>query len=224
MPLPPHPLTITGGCNCRSIRYQINVPAFSSRPKSVYCTPGAAIPDDARIPFITIDHCNDCRRATGALLPFGLVTDVVTAELSFNSNPLCPASDLWSTPLDALQTSSTLGHYHSSAGRNRWFCRKCGTMLFYTLSEGVIPEDWGWPQMLDIWLGTVDRECLEKEYMKPERMLWCEMGVPWIRELARSGAGGVPEHPLTKIDKLVGDDVGEDLEELRTRVDGKVKG
>ena len=59
--------------------------------------------------------------------------------------------------------------------------------------------------MLDIWLGTVDREDLEQGYMRPERMMWCEKGVPWIRELARSGAGGIPEHPLTKIDQVIGD-------------------
>lgn len=68
--------------------------------------------------------------------------------------------------------------------------------------------------MLDIWLGTVDREDLEKDYMSPERMMWCEKGVPWIRKLSQVGAGGIPEHPLTKIDKSVGDDISEDLKEL----------
>ena len=221
MPLPQHAFTITGGCNCRSIRYQINVPTFSSRPKSVYCTPGADIPDHARIPFTAIDHCNDCRRASGALLPMALITDSSTANLSFNSEAWQSSINLWTTPLDVLQKSSAIGHYGSSAGRNRWFCSKCGTMLFYTISEGTIPAEWGWPKMLDIWLGTVDRECLEENYMKPERMLWCEMGVPWIRELASKGAGGIPEHPLTKIDKMVGDNVSSDLEELSNMVDGR---
>jgi hypothetical protein len=32
--------------------------------------------------------------------------------------------------------------------------------------------------------------------------------------MARHGAGGIPEHPLTKIDKLVGDDIEDDLQEL----------
>ena len=50
--------------------------------------------------------------------------------------------------------------------------------------------------MLDLWLGTVDREVLEQEYLMPERMLWCEKGIEWIRKLAREGLG-VPEHPLT---------------------------
>lgn len=223
MPLPQQAFTITGGCNCRSIRYQISVPEYSSRSKTVYCTPSANIPDDARIPFIAIDHCNDCRRASGALLPMALITEAATAELSFNAGPWQSSLDLWSSQLSDLQSNSTLGHYSSSKDRNRWFCLKCGTMLFYTISEGAVPAEWGWPTMLDIWLGTVDRECLEKEYMKPERMLWCEKGVPWIRELARNGAGGVPEHPLTKIDKFIGDDVGDDEEELRRMKGGKAE-
>ena len=99
-----------------------------------------------------------------------------------------------------------LSVYKSTPERSRWFCSRCGTMVAYSVDPGVIPAEWSWPTMLDIWLGTVDREDIEKDYMSPERMLWCDKGVPWIRRLARSGAGGIPEHPLTKIDKLVEDD------------------
>ena len=109
-----------------------------------------------------------------------------------------------------------LAVYKSTPGRSRWFCGRCGTMVAYSIDPGVIPAEWGWPPMLDIWLGTVDRGDLEKDYMKPERMLWCEKGIPWVREFARNGAGGIPEHPLTKIDKLVGEDMAEDLKELET--------
>jgi len=98
---------------------------------------------------------------------------------------------------------AALGLYKSSPGRSRWFCRHCGTSLAYSIDAGVIPEEWGWPTMLDIWLGTVDRRDIEKDYMAPERMLWCEKGVPWIRRQATKGAGGIPEHPLTMIDVLV---------------------
>ena len=215
--MPPEPFTITGSCNCRSIRYSIDIPPFSNRPPTVYCSPGASLPPDAKIPFIAIDHCNDCRRASGAVLPMALVTEASTGQLSFSAGEWQPALNLWSMPLDQLQQGTTLGHYRSSEGRNRWFCSMCGTMLFYTISEDSIPSEWGWPKMLDIWLGTVDREVLEKEWMKPERILWCEKGVPWIRELAKNGAGGVPEHPLTKIDKHDGDDVEDDLRELEGR-------
>ena len=86
-------------------------------------------------------------------------------------------------------------------------------MVAYSIDDDVVPEEWGWPRMLDILLGTVDREDLEEEYMRPERMIWCEKGVPWIRQLARNGAGGIPEHPLSKIDKVVGEDIEDDLKE-----------
>lgn len=61
--------------------------------------------------------------------------------------------------------------------------------------------------MLDILVGTIDRADLEKDYMRPERQLWCNRGVPWIRDMATNGAksvdgGEVPRHPLTKIDKI----------------------
>ena len=51
-------------------------------------------------------------------------------------------------------------------------------MFAYSVDAGVIPPEREWPTMLDIWLGTVDREDLERDYMSPERMLWCEKGVP----------------------------------------------
>ena len=55
--------------------------------------------------------------------------------------------------------------------------------------------------MLDILLGTVDREDLDDgDKMAPERELWCDMGVGWIRRFARTG---IPEHPLSKIDQVI---------------------
>ena len=60
--------------------------------------------------------------------------------------------------------------------------------------------------MLDIVLPTVAASDLANEYMKPERMLWCEKGIPWVRKWARNGAGSIPEHPLTKIDHMFVED------------------
>lgn len=74
--------------------------------------------------------------------------------------------------------------------------------------------------MIDFWLGTIDREDLDKDYMAPERMVWCHLGVDWIRKFARGSTGEIPEHPLTKIDKIVGDDIESDLAELQA-LDGR---
>lgn len=59
------------------------------------------------------------------------------------------------------------------------------------------------------------RSDLEKEFMRPERALWVAKAVPWIAEMARCGNGGIPEHPLTKIDKVMGDDITADLAQLK---------
>jgi len=107
-----------------------------------------------------------------------------------------------------------LSVYKSSPGRSRWFCDRCGTSVGYSVDPGIIPPEWEWPQMLDLWSATIDREDLEKDYMAPERMVWCHYGVPWIQGLVREGAGGIPEHPLTKIEKVLGDDIEDDLKQM----------
>jgi hypothetical protein len=77
--------------------------------------------------------------------------------------------------------------------------------------------------MLDILLGTIDRKDLDHENMKPERRMWCAMGVPWIMDMADRGAGGIPAHPLTKIDKVLGDNIESDLEELKAMEESAMK-
>lgn len=53
--------------------------------------------------------------------------------------------------------------------------------------------------------------------MSPERQLWCDMGVGWIRRFARHG---MPEHPTTKIDQLINQSRGIDqiLDEARSHM------
>ena len=144
----------------------------------------------------------------------GLVTDASTVRVMLRSTaePLpesgafsvgdeesqwIPATDIFDFKSQTLLDGSVyLTFYKSSPQRTRWFCSRCGTPIGYTIDKGVIPEEWGWPIMLDLWLGTVDREILEQDYLMPERMLWCEKGIAWVRKLSREGLG-VPEHPLT---------------------------
>lgn len=82
MPLPSHSLILSGGCNCRAIRYKVAVPPVKDRPISPYRNPGADIGQDARIPAVYIDHCNDCRRATSGVLPVFLVTEMRSVSIS----------------------------------------------------------------------------------------------------------------------------------------------
>lgn len=185
-----------------------------------YHNPGTDI-GDLRLPAIFMDHCNDCQRATSAVTPIALICDKAVAQVSVlqrRSEPIEGAIDIadtnreWKPASEVLDFDSLAGKdwylsaYNSSPKRSRWFCSRCGTPFAYSVGRGVVPPEWGWPPMVDFWLGTVDREDLEKDYMHPERMVYCEKGVPWALSLARHGAGGIPEHPLTRIDKLIGDE------------------
>jgi rhodanese-related sulfurtransferase len=223
MPFPKEPVVVQGGCNCGAYHFQVSVPAWESRPQNPYRIPGSVVERDPRIPMTTIDHCNDCRRATGALLPMALVTDIswVTATCLSRSDQQLqfPASTLFDfekiTSFDVFLT-----FYKSSPARTRWFCSRCGTHLAYTVDPGAIPEEWGWPKMLDIWLGSIDRTDLEKDFMAPERQLWCQKGIPWVRDFARRGGDGIPEHPTTKINEVIDSSrsIAEVLEDARAHL------
>lgn len=134
------------------------------------------------MPMSVICHCNNCRSATGQIPSMGLITDIKTVRasvlprdegtpaegpLSAEQRQFAPAAEVFGPEnLSALKTTF-LAQYKSSPARNRWFCGRCGTQLAYSIDAGVIPEEWGWPKMLDIWLGTVDRYV----YMKWRRII-----------------------------------------------------
>jgi hypothetical protein len=105
--------------------------------------------------------------------------------------PWIPASE---TFIRDSKYDTYLSFFESSPTRTRSFCSRCGTSLTYA----VVPMPEGWPDMLDIVLGTVDREDLEKG-LAPEREMWHDRGIPWIQDFARNGSGGIPRHPLADI-------------------------
>lgn len=196
MPVPEHPFTINGGCNCGSLRYKINVPSFSDRRLLPYCD-DHELSEKERIPAILIDHCNDCRRSTGAMLPVWVVCAISFVEISLNSTWI-PAKELLKKEDLETKKHLLLKFYRSSENRFREFCENCGTMICYRSRSGF-PDSW--PDMVDILLGTVDREDLEKGWLRPQRELWWDMGIPWVRELVREGTGKeeLPRHPLWKV-------------------------
>jgi hypothetical protein len=57
--------------------------------------------------------------------------------------------------------------------------------------------------MLDIWIGSVDQADLEKEWLVPERHLWYDVVIEWIRKFGSEGSGGVPKHGTFKVDEEV---------------------
>lgn len=215
MPLPDTPLTIHGGCNCRAIRYEINIPAASERPWHPYSE------QKVHLPFLALCHCNDCRRATGGLVLAAacLPTQFVRISLLPRSSPLprlektrmelpnddadrqwVPAAHVFK-PSSAFEppSDSFLAFYKPSESVTRSFCARCGTNVTY--SRHPMPE--GWPGMLDILMGTIDREDLEREELKLERHVWWDKGVGWIKELFSKGDGDLPKHPLARVTDAV---------------------
>lgn len=74
--LPSEPLTLTGGCFCKANRYTIKIHASEDRgvvPEAMD-TPIAAETDGklrtvpTRFPLVGFDHCDSCRRTSGAIV------------------------------------------------------------------------------------------------------------------------------------------------------------
>lgn len=103
IPLPPDPLTLRGGCNCRAIRCRINVPDISDRPL-YFAKSSKSRQEKVHLPMIVIDLCNDCRRATGSIIPSWICTPI-----SMVSIPCIDPAPMLST-LPNLTQSRLLGH------------------------------------------------------------------------------------------------------------------
>ena len=220
MPLPDHPLTVQGGCNCGAIRYKVQIPALLDRPLHPLSDPKSKA-TEVHLPFIAIDHCNDCRKATGAIIPLWLCTPIKYVTASYTpcpSIPLNPSTTTATTLEDTKKTKETIWHpasdifqpgpkskatflsfYKSSDPVTRSFCSCCGTNLAYYHSN---TDQYGFPDMLDLVLGTVDREDLEGEAMAPERHLWWDCSFKWVRNFSRKGSGGLSVHGTYMVNRL----------------------
>ncbi|KUJ09478.1 uncharacterized protein LY89DRAFT_711244 [Mollisia scopiformis] len=199
MPLPDHAFTLHGGCNCRAIRYKIEVPAFKDR--FMHPTRDQAhLPEREKIrfPMSLVCHCNDCRRGTGALITyaFACLNSYVSFQIESRSkkdsdkNEWIPAAKIF-PPAEFKEKDDTfLEFYASTDARRRSFCSRCGVSLTY--NSVSMPEPW--PAFLDVWTGTIDSEDLEKDWLIPVRHCWIDVEIPWIGKLACQGSGGIPRH------------------------------
>ncbi|MCJ1332215.1 hypothetical protein MMC10_008907 [Thelotrema lepadinum] len=189
MPLQPDGFAVHGGCSCRAIRYATHVPNQAER------IPFPPPPENkvVDLPHTVICHCNDCRSAVGNLTLAGFCCQIDIVEVSAlkRASSIHPPSsteggrddlpasgkvDVPDTdprrewlparkmfPPESPPQDSFLGVYHSSEKAARTFCTRCGCGLTYTYMG---PHD---PLMLDIYLGTVDREDLDKYALRPDR-------------------------------------------------------
>ncbi|UNI16521.1 hypothetical protein JDV02_002949 [Purpureocillium takamizusanense] len=183
--------------------------------------------EDVRLPLSTVCHCNSCRETTGQLAAFGVAFEKAHLELSFvtkteakSDAPPLEKDRQWVAAATLLQDEKLLeercvSFYDSSVRRRKIFCPRCGVSIGHTTDTRSIPAEWGWPEAMAVMTPTIDREFLASDWWVPERATWTACGIPWVRNQARSGLGGLIEHPLAFRDKVMGDDIGADLELLK---------
>lgn len=211
--LPPTPLTLTGGCMCTALRYEITIPALPSRPLLPRAAPtpinpaGDTIP--TRLPLIDIDHCTPCRRACGSLFQCWFICQQSWVSFTLQPRPLSlprAGSASYTEPFDAADgikyscaevvdpseevlERTYLGHWNSSENVHRCFCSRCGTGVTYCASKERGSE-WTLGGMVDVAVGTLDTESLE--VVRPDRHGWWDLGIGWVKELV--GAGWLKRH------------------------------
>jgi hypothetical protein len=158
--------------------------------------------------MVATDHYNDCRRATGDVLLvwFCTPTEFVSASILLYSSEMKGDKEGERSPwVRAAEIfvprgkESWLRFYESSPGRRRSFCGRCGTNLSFV--PFPVPE--GWPDRLDFVLGSVDRVCLEGNALRPERQLWWDYGIEWVKEMTVKGVGELPRRPDYKVNGFV---------------------
>ena len=210
MPLPPHELVVKGGCNCGSIRYTVAVPALSLRPIHPSSDPDSPH-EPIRLPYVFTDHCNDCRRSTGAIIPAWITTHIDTVSVTTRASSTSgkdtsadsakedvaggtqrPARDIFTyvgssgAGRETTCVDTTLAVYESSEGVGRYFCGKCGTPIAWRSRSS--------PIILDLVLGTIDREHLEGEELMPERHMFWDKGIGWAKKWVQSSNKGEEGH------------------------------
>jgi hypothetical protein len=239
--LPPGPLSLTGGCSCSAIRYTISIPAYPSRDIFAYnqsastsaghhhgagAGPSSSSSPDtaARLPLITLDHCQDCRRATGTVLQSWLICPRAWVSFSLQprpadgdddderepsyADPFSPTEAVAFSPHRVVSPDadllrwSYLACFQSSPDVRRCFCARCGTTLTYAFT-GTLPPDAKMPPLVDVALGSLDADCLAG--VKPERHCWWDDGVDWVKKLVWKGDTSLLRHPAGRINQLVKD-------------------
>ena len=102
-------------------------------------------------------------------------------EAKAHRGPERAAADVFSGKLTNEGEKTPLSFFESSEGNLRSFCSICGTNLTFF--------DKRMPGIMDILLGTVDREHLESDIV-PERHLWLDLGLSWVKSWLERGDGG----------------------------------
>jgi hypothetical protein len=198
---PKDAFTLSGGCNCKAIRYKLEFPPESDRPVALPASKSNG-QGDIRMPQSAICFCNDCRIANGSLVLFAIMCPPEQANFSLLSKSASDAkrldiyaseafANLSDSPVVGETTylgDSYFGLYQSSEKALRGFCSKCGTPLLYVYTPRPLPPG-ATSGGVDIYLGTIDREDLEK-LGALDRFVNCKLGIDWVKKLfVKDGSG-----------------------------------
>lgn len=161
-------------CHCNDCRRH----TASVLPVSIMQVPG---------PMVTVSTLSpsETPKSSPANVATGRILDVLkdgydAAKADASRPPYLPAEDVLRA-IDGSGASDDVGStwlrfFHSvNAGENmsRSFCGRCGTHFCFHFKlepmychNGEAPE--GWVDMFDIFVGTLDREFLEKDWLHPD--------------------------------------------------------
>ncbi|KAI9158621.1 hypothetical protein HJFPF1_06619 [Paramyrothecium foliicola] len=168
-------------CHCNDCRRATG----SGLPNVIIQIPAPLITVSAMSPSSAEESHQNSGRILDVLSPG---YDAAAADAS--RPPYVPATDL----LRALPgTEKTwLRFFHSGncgASKSRSFCGRCGTQVCYHLEltpehtyNGVMPN--GWSDLFDVYLGSVDRQFLEKDWLLPACDLQFKHGTPLSKQVS----------------------------------------
>jgi hypothetical protein len=188
---PTEAFALNGGCSCGAIRYKLGFPTANDRPVSLPASRSNG-QGDIRMPQTAVCFCNDCRTSSGNLVLFVIMSPLEQTNLSLLSKsnphkrldlPAAQASDSPASPVGetTFLDDTYFGLYHSSEKAIRAFCSRCGTPMMYLFTPRPVPPG-ATTGGLDIYLGTVDREDLEK-LGGLDRFVNCQIGIDWVKNL-----------------------------------------
>ncbi|KFY05444.1 hypothetical protein V491_09123 [Pseudogymnoascus sp. VKM F-3775] len=204
--LPTTPFTLSGGCFCNAVKYTVSVPEFASRPilpKPPKLPLGPQTEDSKRLPIISIDHCNSCRRVAGTVMQTWFIC--LQRWTTFSLLPRSATgtdSETRITPTTAVETlrpskeileTTYLSYFSSSKDVHRTFCGRCGTGLtfHYSGEDDEFAREDQWGPYFDVALGTLDKDSTKVEGVRPTRHGHCDDGIEWVKEMVEVwGAAG----------------------------------
>ncbi|KAF8852454.1 hypothetical protein BDZ45DRAFT_807477 [Acephala macrosclerotiorum] len=201
--LPTFPFELHGGCFCNAIRYTISIPELSARPIIPHRSKTPFGPENEvneRLPLISIDHCNSCRRVSGSVLQSWLICPQAWVEFSLEAQSqdaevMKPTIRDILTPSQDLQECTFITGFSSSEHASRTFCGRCGTHLtfYYSGPNQAVAEEGKWGPYCDIVVGSLDKGSAEMEGLRPSRQVWPRDGIEWVKRLVAEADFGDPE-------------------------------